>query len=228
MIIEKIFDILSRFHHFKIALFSKNLNFNNLIDVGCHRGEFLKSFLKIKKIKKFYCFEPQRNIFNNLKLNFKKNKKIKLFNYALGEKQSKKKIYLSNLTSLSTMSKFNNKSPWLKIKNFIVGDKNRSSLSFFVDQKKIDTIFKNKSLKKTFLKIDVEGYEINVLFGAKKKIREIPYVLVEKHTFSQYYNNFSLVNNFLKKNNFQLIKSFYYPTFHYKDLLYENKKIVDI
>ena len=46
MIIEKIFDILSRFHHFKIALFSKNLNFNNLIDVGCHRGEFLKSFLR--------------------------------------------------------------------------------------------------------------------------------------------------------------------------------------
>ena len=35
-------------------------------------------------------------------------------------------MYLSNLTSLSTMSKINQKSDWFKIKNLIVGDKNRT------------------------------------------------------------------------------------------------------
>ena len=28
----------------------------------------------------------------------------------------------------------------------------------------------------------------------------------------------------LKKNDFEVVKSFYYPTLHYKDVLYRNKK----
>ena len=223
MLIEKIFNIISAFHHYRIALYAKNLNCNNLVDVGCHKGEFLNSFLNNKRINKFYCFEPQKEVFKFLKLRFKSNKKIKLYNYALGESKKIKKIYLSNLTSLSTMSKFNNQSDWLKIKNLIVGDKDRSSLSLNVPQKTIDLVFKKISLKKSFLKIDVEGYELNVLLGAKNKIKEIPFILIEKHTFGQYHNSFNSVNDFLVKNNFEIIKSFYYPTLHYKDLLYKKK-----
>jgi len=223
MLIEKIFNIISAFHHYRIALYAKNLNCNNLVDVGCHKGEFLNSFLNNKRINKFYCFEPQKEVFKFLKLKFKNNKKIKLYNYALGESKKIKKIYLSNLTSLSTMSKFDNKSDWLKIKNLIVGDKDRSSLSLNVPQKTIDLVFKKISLKKSFLKIDVEGYELNVLLGAKNKIKEIPFILIEKHTFGQYHNSFNSVNDFLVKNNFEIIKSFYYPTLHYKDLLYKKK-----
>ena len=223
MIIEKIFNFISKFHHYKIASYAKNLDCKILIDVGSHKGEFLKSFLDIYKIRKFYCFEPQIEVFKVLKKEFKNNKKVKLHNFALGESQGKKKIYISNLTSLSTMSKFDDKSFWLKFKNLIVGDKIRSNSVSMIKQKKIDMIFKNISLKKSFLKIDVEGYELNVLKGCEKKIKEIPYVLVENHTFSQYHNKFNLVNEFLNNNNFVIVKRFYYPTFHYKDVLYKKK-----
>ncbi len=224
MLIEKIFDFISHYHHHKISLYAKNLSCDILVDVGCHKGDLLDSFLKTKKFTKFYCFEPQKRIFKILKKKFKKNKKIKIHNYSLGDSHTKKRIYISNLTSLSTMSKINHKSAWFKIKKFIVGDKNGTNLYQLVNQKKIDTVFRNISLKNSFLKIDVEGYEFNVLLGAKNKIKEIPYVLIEKHTFSQYHNNFSLVDNFLKKNDFEAVKSFYYPTLHYKDVLYRNKK----
>ena len=224
MLIEKIFDFINHYHHHKISLYAKNLSCDILVDVGCHKGDLLNSFLKTKKFTKFYCFEPQKRIFKLLKKKFKKNKKIKIHNYSLGDSHTKKRIYLSNLTSLSTMSKINHKSAWFKIKKFIVGDKNGTNLYQLVNQKKIDTVFKNISLRNSFLKIDVEGYEFNVLLGAKNKIKEIPYVLIEKHTFSQYHNNFSLVDNFLKKNDFEVVKSFYYPTLHYKDVLYRNKK----
>ena len=223
MIIEKFFNFISKFHHYKIASYVKNLDCKILIDVGSHKGEFLKSFLDINKIRKFYCFEPQIEVFKFLKKEFKNNKKVKLHNFALGECQGKKKIYISNLTSLSTMSKFDDKSFWLKFKNLIVGDKRRSNSVSRIKQKKIDMIFKNISLKKSFLKIDVEGYELNVLKGCEKKIKEIPYVLVENHTFSQYHNKFNLVNEFLNNNNFVIVKRFYYPTFHYKDVLYKKK-----
>ena len=223
MIIEKFFNFISKFHHYKIASYVKNLDCKILIDVGSHKGEFLKSFLDINKIRKFYCFEPQIEVFKFLKKEFKNNKKVKLHNFALGESQGKKKIYISNLTSLSTMSKFDDKSFWLKFKNLIVGDKRRSNSVSRIKQKKIDMIFKNISLKKSFLKIDVEGYELNVLKGCEKKIKEISYVLVESHTFSQYHNKSNLVNEFLKNNNFLIVKRFYYPTFHYKDVLYKKK-----
>ena len=223
MIIEKFLNFISKFHHYKIASYVKNLDCKILIDVGSHKGEFLKSFLDINKNRKFYCFEPQIEVFKFLKKEFKNNKKVKLHNFALGESQGKKKIYISNLTSLSTMSKFDDKSFWLKFKNLIVGDKRRSNLVSRIKQKKIDMIFKNISLKKSFLKIDVEGYELNVLKGCEKKLKEIPYVLVENHTFSQYQNNFDLVNEFLNNNNFVIVKRFYYPTFHYKDVLYKKK-----
>ena len=223
MIIEKFFNFISKFHHYKIASYVKNLDCKILIDVGSHKGEFLKSFLDINKIRKFYCFEHQIEVFKFLKKEFKNNKKVKLHNFALGESQGKKKIYISNLTSLSTMSKFDDKSFWLKFKNLIVGDKRRSNSVSRIKQKKIDMIFKNISLKKSFLKIDVEGYELNVLKGCEKKIKEIPYVLVENHTFSQYHNKFNLVNEFLNNNNFVIVKRFYYPTFHYKDVLYKKK-----
>ena len=66
------------------------------------------------------------------------------------------------------MSKINQKSDWFKIKNLIVGDKNRVNMYQIVNQKKIDTEFKNISLKNSFLKIDVEGYELNVHIWCKE------------------------------------------------------------
>ena len=71
------------------------------------------------------------------------------------------------------------------------------------------------------LKIDVEGYELNVLKGAKNKLKEISYILIEQQFENQYKNSdFSKVDKYLKDNNFKVIKSFYYPTMHYKDVLY--------
>ncbi len=86
----------------------------------------------------------------------------------------------------------------------------------------MDTLFKNISLNKSFLKIDVEGYEINVLKGARKKLKEVSFVLIE-HQFGNHYKNvnFALVDKYLKDNNFRVIKDFYFPTLHYKDILYK-------
>ena len=49
MLIEKIFDIISYYHHHKISSYAKNLGCKTLIDVGCHKGDFLNSFFKNKK-----------------------------------------------------------------------------------------------------------------------------------------------------------------------------------
>tara|TARA_B100000902_G_C27243711_1_gene881409 strand:- start:475 stop:1152 length:678 start_codon:yes stop_codon:yes gene_type:complete len=223
MLIEYFFNIISKIHHYRIASYSKSLKFDNLIDIGCHKGEFLKSFLNTKKIDKFYCFEPQKKIFKDLKRNFKKNKKIKFYNFALGDKSKIKRMYISNLSSTSTLSQFNYDSKYLKLKNFLIKTNSNRQTNSFIKQKTIDEVFKKISLKKSYLKIDVEGYEYNVLLGCKKKIKQVPYVLVEHQIFNQYRNNFIQVKKFLIKNKFTIVKNFYFPTLHYKDVLFKKK-----
>ena len=222
MLIEKLFNFISKYHHNKIAYYCKKLEFNTLIDIGAHKGEFLSSFLNQNKIKRIYCFEPQQKIFIILKKKFSKIKKIKLFNFALGNFTGKKKIYESNLSSAATLSTFNKNSYYLKLKNLLL--KNYKNSINEINQKTFDNVFLKHDLKKTFLKIDVEGYEYQVLKGSKKRIKEIDYILIEQQFFNQYNNSFKNVKNFLIRNNFQIVKNFYFPTLHYKDILFVNKK----
>ena len=128
---------------------------------------------------------------------------------------------MSKLTSTATLSSFNKVSLYLKFKNFILNNQNQRSV--IVKQKTFDQIFKKINIKKSFLKIDVEGYELNVLKGSKKKIKEVKYILIEDQYFNQYKNDFNKVKKFLKKNNFEILKIFNFPTFHYRDILFKKK-----
>ena len=56
----------------------------------------------------------------------------------------------------------------------------------------------------------------------KKKINQLTYVLVENQFFNQY-KNYGNVKKFLVQNGFEVVKNFYFPTFHYKDVLYKKK-----
>jgi FkbM family methyltransferase len=223
MLTKKLFNFLSKFHYNSIYEYSKNLNFEIMIDVGSHQGEFISRFLHHKKVKKFFCFEPNKKLFKKLYKKYKSNKKVLLFDFALGENYSNKKLFLSNLTYNSTMSTFNKDSNYLKFKNLILRDqKNKNFIS--IKQKTFNEVFKKKNIKNSFLKIDVEGYEYNVLKGALKKIKDPKYILIEHQFSNQYQNNFDKVKKLLIKYNFIMIKSFYYPTLHYRDILFINKR----
>ncbi len=226
MLAKKIFSFLSYYHYNSIYNYSKNLNFKIMIDVGSHQGEFISRFLHYKKIRKFFCFEPNKLLFKKLYKKYKLNKKISLSDLALGEKNSDKKLFLSNLSYNSTMSSFNMNSNYLKFKNLILKDQ-RNKRFINIKQKTFDNIFKNTNIKDSFLKIDVEGYEYNVLKGASKKIKDAKFVLVEQQFSNQYKNNFEKVKKILSNYDFKIIKTFYYPTLHYRDILYFNKRYKD-
>ena len=225
MFLEFIFNFFTYFHHNRIRRYVQYLNIQRLVDVGSHKGEFSQIFTSVNSIKTFFCFEPQKLAYDVLKKKFKKKTKIKTFNYALGDRNHKKKLYLSNLTSTTSLAKLNKNSLYLKFKNLLTGDNNykrNGGGGYLVNIKTLDKVFKDISLKKTLLKIDVEGYEIYVLKGALKKIKEIPYILIEHQFGNHYQTSFKEVKVFLLKNGFKIIKNFYFPTFHYKDILFKN------
>ena len=71
--------------------------------MGAHKGEFLKYLIKLNH-KKIYVFEAQKEVFKILSKKFNGKKKIRLFNIALAEKNSKKTFYVNKLSSTSTFS----------------------------------------------------------------------------------------------------------------------------
>ena len=223
MLIKNFFNFLSNFHYNSIYKYSKNLNFEIMIDVGSHQGEFISRFLYFKEIKKFFCFEPNNILYKKLRKKYKSNKKILIFDYALGKDQSNKKLFLSNLSYNSTMSSFNKNSKYLRFKNLILKD-NKNKKYKTIKQKTFDKVFENRNIKNSFLKIDVEGYEYDVLKGASKKIKDAKYILIEHQFSDQYHNNFNKVKKLLIKHKFINIKNFYYPTLHYRDILFVNKR----
>ena len=221
-LVENIFNPLSSFHHKRILKYLFKLDINKIIDVGAHKGEFLEKMLKIEKINTFYAFEPQKHIFNELNKKFSENSKIVLFNYAVDKEVSNKKLQVNKLSMTSSLAEFNDKSLYLKIKNFLTFSKTNFVEEHETQTNTIDNIFKEINLEKTLLKIDVEGFELNVIKGSQIKLKEISFVLIEDQ-FGNHYknNNFNDIKKLLLKQNFVVIKKFIFPTMHYQDILFQ-------
>ena len=105
----------------KISNTIPNFKEYNLIEVGPGKG-FLTDYLIEKKPKKIFLIEKDKNLYQNLKIKYKKNKNIEIFNYdALKTKLffeiSQPKIIVSNLPYNISIKLITN---WLpSINNFI-------------------------------------------------------------------------------------------------------------
>jgi len=221
-LIEKIFNPISTFHHKRISRYLNELDIEKIIDIGAHKGEFLENMLKIEKVNTFYAFEPQKNIFNELNEKFSKNEKITLFNFAMDKEITNKKLKINKLSMTSSLAEINEKSLYLKVKNFLTFSKSNFEDEYEIQTNTVDKIFENISLQKALLKIDVEGFEINVIEGSMMKLKEIPFVLLENQ-FGNHYknNNFEDIIKLLLKQNFKICKKFVFPTLHYQDVLFK-------
>ena len=221
-IIETIFNPLSNIHHKRIFMYLRNLDIDKIIDVGAHKGEFLEKMLKIEKVNSFYAFEPQKDIFNSLSKKFSKNNKITLLNYAVDKEITNKRLQINKLSMTSSLAEVNEESFYHKLKNFLTGSKSNFIDEYEVQTNTVDNVFKDVSLRKTLLKIDVEGFEMNVIKGSQMKLKEIPYIIMENQ-FGNHYknNNFNEIKNMLLKYDFVVSKKFIFPTMHYQDVLFK-------
>ncbi len=222
MIFEKFINFIDKnYHHKRLIKFLKNYKIDLIIDIGSHKGEFIKNIIKYINFQKAYTFEPQKEIFDILKKNLINDNRILHNNLGISDKVGKKKIIINKLTSTSTMSKLDESSYFLKLKNFLIKQKKIKEI-YDVETTTVDDYFKGLNLQNTLLKIDVEGHEFNVLEGSKNTIKKIDFVLIENQYFDIYKdNNINECHSFLKNNQFDLIKKFRFPTLHFEDRLYK-------
>ena len=170
-IVRKILNIFDTFQQKKIInVLKKNCGDNLIIfDVGSHLGETVELFSKNFNIKKIHCFEASNINFITLKDNLNKNKLMDICvfnNVGIGDIEGKNFLNQTEESSSSTINGFNEHSNYLQRKLKILNIKkidnffkkipiNIIKLSTYIKKKKITNI--------DILKIDTEGFELNVV-----------------------------------------------------------------
>jgi FkbM family methyltransferase len=155
-----------------------------IFDVGAHRGESLIFFKNLFPLSKIYSFEPEPKNFETL-FNLAKEKGSFAFNYAVGESDGSAIFYQQNISHLGGLVPINTES--IDSLGFAKTAKNyeinvqKITLDTFCDETSINYI--------DILKIDVQGYESNVLEGASKVLRYTNCVMVDVLLYDFYNNN---------------------------------------
>lgn len=212
-LIKKILAFFDFSHKKKIVRNLKRINpngsFKVILDVGAHEGESIELFLKNFEVEHIYSFEPSVNSFKiltknceNLRKKFT-NTKIHLENIAIGCWTKDVELNFLRESSSSTLKDLNINSKYFKKKEKYLG----KLLNKKIKVKQInfkEYLEKNKITKIDFLKIDTEGYELEVLKGLKDFISKVSIILFEHHFDNMIVKKytFSDINNLLKNNGF--------------------------
>lgn len=140
----------------------------NVFDVGANIGKWTEGALKNSNAK-VICFEPSKKAFENLEQKFQTNPRVHLENLALGLKTGSENLYSDAPgSSLSSLSK---------------RDLRHFDLKFeFVEKVNMETLddwITRNGISPDILKIDVEGFELEVLKGGENSLAEIKVIQFE-------------------------------------------------
>ena len=150
-----IITFLSILDHFiqkkNLIIFEKffKKKINVYIDIGSHKGEMIREIKKKFNVKNIFAFEPNIECYEFLKII--KHKNIKIFQYALSDKNGEDELKIGHISAMSTLNKINNNSFYTFIKKIVI------NIFFFknnIYKKKIP--IKKKCLKKSLKNIIIK------------------------------------------------------------------------
>lgn len=179
---------------------------NDIIcDTGANRGEWTKAVLDVAPFEgKVYCFEPIPDIFRILektkKQYFDLNDRISCFNIALGKEDAELTINYFPSEQWCGCSTF--------FERPILGKINTQKVKVKITS--LDAVARQENINHIdFLKIDTEGYELNVLLGAKNLIENNKIDIIQFEYGGCYIDaqiKLSQVYTLLKTNNYLIFR----------------------
>jgi FkbM family methyltransferase len=190
--------------------FSAKRFFDNLVssknpiifDVGAHKGESINFFRSLYETAKIYSFEPEPENFSILSL-VAMQANTHAFNFAIGDRDENAAFYSQSISHLGSLLPINRQST-----DSISYANNASNHKIIVKKVMLDTFCSEHSIPHIdILKIDVQGFEVAVLKGAKSILAHTDCATIEVSLYDFYDGNKSGLLNIeqlMNEANFEL------------------------
>jgi FkbM family methyltransferase len=154
----------------------------NIFDIGGHKGESIKNFLKFKPNASIISIEPNPFLAKKIENKFKSNKKVKILNRAASLKKTLTlyipQVKFYQFTGLSSTSKKLTSDRLAHYFQFI--NKKIKFITYSVKGIKVDSLKTNPDL----IKIDTEGTEFDVLMSSISTLKKSkPVLIIEFNRF---------------------------------------------
>lgn len=180
-------------------LWLQQMNIDTIIDIGAHTGESASKFMSMFPIASIYSFEPLRDCFQKLKELSRTSDRFFAYNKAIGSQLGTIQMNRSSFSPSSSILEMN--TPHKDAFPFT-----RDSTAEEVELSTLDFEAKNfpKSAN-TLVKIDTQGYELEVLRGASNYLHYVNILIIEL-SFARLYCDqplFEDVYEYLTNRGFQ-------------------------
>ncbi len=197
-----------------------------VLDVGAHEGQFIKTALALMPEVMVYAFEPNPEAVKKLKMGDWNLEKVKIFPVALGSQKA---------TLPLNISKFSPSSSFFKVSDQLIAEfpEAETEQIITVDVERLDTILDNQDIKpgSILLKIDVQGFELEVLAGATDLFNQIAIIVCELNLAPLYEGQCTIesIVAFLRSHGYKLvdigdpIRSRYNQEILYLDLAFKKE-----
>ena len=192
-----IHGVFASAEHIKIL---KDKNLKTIVDIGANKGQFSLICLSINPEIKIYSFEPLKEPAKKYRKLFSNAKNVKFYNFAIGEYEETKMMNVSAKADSSSFLTIGQ----IQIEKFPGTE--------CIDQLQVDVVPLNKFIKindinsPALLKIDVQGFELNVLKGCLDLLSSFEWIYCEC-SFIELYDEQTLASEIIEwlyKNNFKL------------------------
>lgn len=203
------------FYHVDLLIIKKCLEIANIdlvLDVGANKGQFARQLFSTGYNQEIYSYEPLKSAFQQLANQSAKYPTWSVYNFGIGSQAGPAEIYVSENLYSSSILEVNrdsiNAAPESRI--------NRKETIQLTTLKKV--FFESQiSKRRIYLKLDVQGYELEALKGAEEILDEISVLQVELSTIPLYYGapDYLEVIEYLRNVGFELfsfIPEFRSPT----------------